>query len=100
MNTDDTFYIDAVTVSILSILVATKPPVMPLLIVKLAVPTRCKTFLEILGAIWFLIIISPGPNRVKHGRCLQQQTVNMFAWIFFSCKGVQRRMRGMSRVAL
>ena len=46
------------------------------------------------------VIINYIPNRVRHGRCFQQQTVNMFAWIFFTCKGVLRRMRRMSRVAL
>ena len=49
VNTDNTFCIVDDTVSIISILVATKPPVPPLLIVQLAVQTRFKFFLEILG---------------------------------------------------
>ena len=49
VNTDNTFCIVDDTVSIISILVATKPPVPPLLIVQLAVQTRFKIFLEILG---------------------------------------------------
>ena len=51
VNTDNTFYIVDDTVSILSILVATKPPGPPSIayIVQLAVQTRFKVFLEILG---------------------------------------------------